>query len=192
MTDRFPNLWCRRLPKSAGHPISLRHRSFPAPHLLHARRGLGELRWSLDVCGEKFQRDFVSKPRVARHELPWVRMGEKGLNPNGVVAAGNRSDATPLGLAQVWGRCPQGRRDAPTLGFGTESRWDSRPDVAARPSVAQVNEPAVSLASKSAGHPNSLRRRSFPAPHLLHAASRLGGLRCPDRARSTAIIYSTV
>ena len=41
----------------------------------------------------------------------------------------SRSDATPFGLCRALGRCPQGRRGVPTLGFGTESRWDSRPDA---------------------------------------------------------------
>ena len=43
------------------------------------------------------QRDSVSKPRVARHELPWVKVGAI-FNPNGVVSRRHEWAATPLGL----------------------------------------------------------------------------------------------
>ena len=33
---------------------------------------------------DKSQRDFASKPRVARNELPWVRRGSE-FNANGVA-----------------------------------------------------------------------------------------------------------
>ncbi len=87
------------------------------------RLGTADL-WSLDIPGKKSQRVFSSKGCEARATLG--KKGEKGFNPNGVAAVENPSDTTPLGLAQVFGRCPQGRRGAPTLGFGTEAPWDSR------------------------------------------------------------------
>ncbi len=40
--------------------------------------------WSLDIPGKQSQRDFVSKPRVARHELPWVRRVKKASTPTGL------------------------------------------------------------------------------------------------------------
>ena len=47
--------------------------------------------------GEESQRDSASKPKVARHELPWGAR-ESANNPNGVVA-----NATPGGEAR---NCP--------------------------------------------------------------------------------------
>src|SRR5678816_4555842 len=43
-------------------------------------------RWALEFghSAWKSQRDFVPKPRVARHALPWVN-GEGHHNPNGVA-----------------------------------------------------------------------------------------------------------
>jgi hypothetical protein len=46
------------------------------------------------------QRDSAAKPRVARHELPWVNRGKSGENPNGVLAR-----RTGVDVAQPrWGR----------------------------------------------------------------------------------------
>ena len=69
------------------------------------------------------QRDCVIQPRVARHELPWV-YDEKILNPNGVGSRRQKSAATPLGL---WGNdtVSQGSSCVATLGWKTESLWDS-------------------------------------------------------------------
>ena len=53
-------------------------------------------------------------------------------NPNGVVSDPHdlRHDATPLGLAFM-PPATQGSGVAATLGYGTESRWDSRQHIAA-------------------------------------------------------------
>jgi len=78
---------------------------------------------------KEIPRGFCPKAQGCEVRATLGERGEKGFYPNGVVSVENRSDATPLGLGQVLGRCPQGRRCAPTLGFGTESRWDSRLEV---------------------------------------------------------------
>src|SRR6266516_1004106 len=49
---------------------------------------------------DESQRDSGSKPRVARHELPWGQ-GPQVNNPNGVAARRRKGDTTPLGLAPV-------------------------------------------------------------------------------------------
>ena len=43
------------------------------------------------------RRDSGSKPRVARHELPW-EPGPRVNNPKGVAALRRKGDTTPLGL----------------------------------------------------------------------------------------------
>ena len=71
------------------------------------------------------QRDCVSQPRVARHELPWV-CGHKRFQPQRGCVRRATDDATPLGLRPISSRFP--RVASPTrqpLGFATESRWDS-------------------------------------------------------------------
>src|SRR5438046_10021937 len=67
----------------------------------------------------KSQRDSDSKPKVARHELPW-KTWTKTNNPHRVAAGRCKRDATPLGL-KILRRLTQGRRVAPTLGWRTES-----------------------------------------------------------------------
>ena len=44
---------------------------------------------------------FVALRRGDEARATLGKKGEKGFNPNGVAAAENRSDATPLGLGQV-------------------------------------------------------------------------------------------
>src|SRR5437899_4786775 len=44
----------------------------------------------------KSQRDFATKPRVARNELPWVKV-RQAFNPEGVVAARVRPAVFPCG-----------------------------------------------------------------------------------------------
>jgi len=70
------------------------------------------------------QRDSGSKPRVARHELPWVGSREF-FNPNGVVSANPRRAATPLGLFD-FARVSQGSSCLATLGWRAQSLWDCR------------------------------------------------------------------
>jgi len=78
---------------------------------------------------KEIPKGFRPKAQGCEARATLGRKVEKIFNPNGVAAVENPPDATPLGLVQVLGRCPQGRRGAPTLGFGTESRWDSSLDV---------------------------------------------------------------
>src|SRR5689334_21161999 len=55
------------------------------------------------------QRGYVLQPRVAVLPLPWVCGTINHLiNPNGVVSVvGAEADATPLGLAGMYGRFPR-------------------------------------------------------------------------------------
>ena len=79
------------------------------------------------TTAEESQRDSGSKPKVARHELPWVNIGRNFLNPNGVVAALRQTQPQPR-----WGwlnllRLTQGSSCLATLGWMTQSRWDCPP-----------------------------------------------------------------
>ena len=70
------------------------------------------------------QRDCVLQPRVAESaRLPWVRV-RAIFNPNGVVPPDRHRATTPLGLADTT-RFSQGSSRLATLGFVTESLWDS-------------------------------------------------------------------
>src|SRR5205823_2430732 len=64
------------------------------------------------------------KPRVARNELPWGN-GKTTINPNGVVTRTRNRAATPLGLIPFTA-ISQGSSFLATLGFGSESLWDSQ------------------------------------------------------------------
>ena len=66
------------------------------PHLREA--GLGLMPFGNSPA--ESQRDSGSKPKVARHELPWETVPQ-ARNPNGVVALPDKCDATPLGLKIV-------------------------------------------------------------------------------------------
>src|SRR6185436_15327748 len=71
------------------------------------------------------QRDCILQPRVARNELPWEAGYEVDINPNGVAAPGVVVAATPLGLKRKLNEFTQGSSFLATLGYLTESRWDS-------------------------------------------------------------------
>ena len=73
------------------------------------------------------QRDCVFQPRVARDELPWVRRAkhpqpQPGLRPSPLFSS--HSAATPSGLYSLF-HFPQGSSFLATLGFMSESLWDS-------------------------------------------------------------------
>ena len=54
------------------------------------------------------QRDSASKPRVARHELPWVRRGARFPTPTGLCPCSSRPEATtPLGLPNLSAPLPR-------------------------------------------------------------------------------------
>src|SRR4029434_3101513 len=78
----------------------------------------------LEVC--QSQRDCVPKPRVARHELPWVSKKRDNQQPQrGCDQRGTFTKAeTPLGFCFP-DPLPQGSSCLATLGFVAESRWDS-------------------------------------------------------------------
>ena len=73
------------------------------------------------IGGFQSRRDCDPKPGVARHELPRGRSGIS-TNANGVAPARRN----PVGVDSIVGTVPRvGPLRGPTLGFGTESRWDS-------------------------------------------------------------------
>ena len=84
------------------------------------------VRTSLMPCGSadgESQRDSGSKPRVARHELPWETLAE-ATNPNGVAARRkSKRDTTPLGLGTPRS-ATQGSSFLATLGWRAQSLWD--------------------------------------------------------------------
>ena len=70
------------------------------------------------------QRDSGSKPKVARHERPWVNVVRNFSNPNGVVSVGRAQSPQPR---WGWGNfypLTQGSSFLATLGWRTQSRWD--------------------------------------------------------------------
>ena len=69
------------------------------------------------------QRDCVCQPRVARNELPWVA-ADSDSNPNGVASRFHGVAATPLGFFAL-AAMTQGSSFLATLGFRSESLWDS-------------------------------------------------------------------
>jgi hypothetical protein len=71
------------------------------------------------------QRDCVLQPRVASSELPWVNWARWRQPQRGCDLRSSLDAATPLGLAAVWTPFSQGSSRLATLGFETESPWDS-------------------------------------------------------------------
>src|SRR6266496_1526901 len=70
------------------------------------------------------QKDSSAKPRVAKNELPWEKCVE-ATNPNGVAVLRRKPAATPSGLKSMR-QATQGSSFLATLGWRTQSRWDSR------------------------------------------------------------------
>ena len=93
-------------------------------------RGGGKCRLHVMPFGNsnaESQRDSGSKPRVARHELPW-ETGAEVNNPNGVAARLRKGDATPLGLNTDWA-ATQGSSFLATLGWRTQSLGIAEPPI---------------------------------------------------------------
>jgi len=73
----------------------------------------------------QLQRSCATKPRVARHELPWdVRIERLQPQRGCAIVDVIVPDATPLGLMSLM-RLSQGSSCLATLGSIAESRWDS-------------------------------------------------------------------
>lgn len=70
------------------------------------------------------QRDSGSKPKVARHELPWVNVAHTVPNPNGVASVRRARSPQPRWGWQNLPRLTQGSPCGATLGWRTQSRWD--------------------------------------------------------------------
>jgi hypothetical protein len=86
--------------------------------------GLKLAQTTLSGLEQESQRDSGSKPKVARHELPWVNVVRNFFNPNGVAAFRRPTVTQPH-----WGcgdllRATQGSSSLATLGWRTQSRWD--------------------------------------------------------------------
>ena len=79
---------------------------------------------SKPLSADESQRDSGPKPKVARHELPWVIAIRDFPNPNGVAPASRPNPPQPR-----WGwldfmRLTQGSSCLATLGWRTQSLWD--------------------------------------------------------------------
>src|SRR2546427_7140852 len=70
------------------------------------------------------QRDSGPKPKVARHELPWVNARMNFLNPNGVAASARPRQAQPRWGWTDFSPRTQGSSCLATLGCRTQSLWD--------------------------------------------------------------------
>ena len=70
------------------------------------------------------RRDCVLQPRVASRELPWVHWASRRQPQRGCGFKRGPEAATPLGLAAA-ASLSQGSSRLATLGFETESLWDS-------------------------------------------------------------------
>lgn len=74
--------------------------------------------------GNESQRDSGSKPKVARHALPWVNEVRVFPNPNGVVAIVGAHSPQPLWGWRNFHRLTQGSACRATLGWRTQSLRD--------------------------------------------------------------------
>ena len=97
-------------------------------------------RWQIAAEFSNPKGDCVNQPRVARNELPWESVG-KNPTPTGLWPThANRQNgkaATALRLGIFLRATTQGSSCLATLGFGTESRWDSRMIAMAIQNVAR-------------------------------------------------------
>src|SRR5205814_6971332 len=99
------------------------------------------------------QRDCVTQPRVARNELPWVKVTDNSQPQRGcgMVLFPLSSATTLSGLAPMWRAFSQGSSFLATLGFVAESLWDST--AGGNPSLAPfISPPSRSLAGRRSGH----------------------------------------
>src|SRR5258708_2201288 len=72
------------------------------------------------------RRDSITRPRVARHELAWVKVFGRSANPNGLVSNRCQHRFNPVGIEADFERFPQGSSCLATLGWRTQSLWDCR------------------------------------------------------------------
>jgi hypothetical protein len=73
---------------------------------------------------DESQRDSGPKPKVARHELPWVDANQTLPNPNRVAAFSRPNQPQPRWGWRAFRRLTQGSSCLATLGWRTQSLWD--------------------------------------------------------------------
>src|ERR1051326_2410179 len=80
------------------------------------------------ISHNQSQRDCVLQPRVARNELPWVKVRQKVTTLKG-LRQGRFDEETltlnPFRVDTRFGTFTQGSSFLATLGFEPESLWDS-------------------------------------------------------------------
>ena len=133
-------------------------------------------------CQAESQRDSGSKPKVARHELPWVSVSWVN-NPNGVVAGRRNRGATPLGL-KTFTATTQGSSCLATLGWRTQSHWDCRSrkdccsehdEAVARYSMGNVTNKILAAQYKLAvPDPRVLEKEIVKTRRMLELRAKLG------------------
>jgi hypothetical protein len=79
---------------------------------------------SKTTSADESQRDSDPKPKVARHELPWVNANQGFPNPNGVAAFSRPNQSQPRWGWRDLRRLTQGSSCLATLGWRTQSLWD--------------------------------------------------------------------
>ena len=62
---------------------------------------------SMAITDKQSQRDFAPKPRVARHELPWVRRGKRASTPTGLRQRRTAQTQPRWGWARYEGGVPR-------------------------------------------------------------------------------------
>ena len=83
--------------------------------------------WQRVAGGIESQRDSGPQPRVARHELPWVSVGDQGQPQRCSGRSAGRARVAPchnpVGFFPLSTMPPKVGALAPTLGFGPQPPW---------------------------------------------------------------------
>src|SRR5437879_986064 len=79
------------------------------------------------------QRDYASKPRVARHELRWENVVRRLPTPTGLRPVRRARGHNPVGVVDFFLACTQGSSFLATLGWRTQSLWDWKMRIRSRP-----------------------------------------------------------
>jgi hypothetical protein len=125
----------------------------------------------LEIKAGKSQRDFGSKPRVARNELPWVTVRKASATPTGLWPHPSRTQATtPLGLATSVRPAPRVARSSQPWAGG------HNPFGIADPSKVRPSSGAATLQSQAVCASSlTLQNQTPPRPGRLHLICIVGG-----------------